>query len=432
MSNEPVCDDLTLRSAECIASVVQAWTFSEPLLFAAWTSHQALPQPDIATIRVGGGQVQYNPDFVAGLSRDELSDVLRFETTRVLLGHPYARRLPDASLAYTSSNLAVQECLRTRLPMPRARDVFEDDDFDHQYFEFYYRELSERQTDQDESNADGRGEDESGDDSGGGGTDNDDGNGTAAVDDSEPADRQALSGTEGYVDPSQVGEENTCAWGGDDLRQEEIHGLIREAEATDGWGSIDGAARQRLMAAVPPPLDYRRVLRSFRQNVLSVSRRLTRMKPSRRYGFAQMGSRYERTTKLLFAVDVSGSMTDQDVQKGLGVLAGFFQVGIESIDVIFFDTEIRGRTLTLRRARRSVEIVGRGGTDFNVPIRFVDQHRVYDGLVVFTDGQAPPPRPPSHRDTQICWLFKDESTYETMRGHLQPIGMTTYLASNRR
>lgn len=433
-----------------IAETVAAWTFSDPLLFAAWSSHETVPVPEIATIRIAGGQVHCNPEFITGLSVSELNDVLRFEATRVLLGHPYARRLPDPSLAYTASNLAVQECLRTRLPMPRAREVFSDDGFDHQYFEFYYRELQERLSRQKEEHS-AENDEPANNDAGDDGSepvvddplsDGDDDAADGDEEDGEPLDDSELesdssgadmtTGTDRYADPNDVGAENTQAWGCDDLRQEEINGLIRDAEATAGWGSIDGAARQRLMAVVPPPMDYRRVLRLFRQNVLSVRRRLTRMKPSRRYGFDQMGSRYERTTKLLFAVDVSGSMTDQDVRKGLAVLGGFFQVGVEAIDVIFFDTQLRGRPLTLHRARHSFEISGRGGTDFNVPIDFLDRSRGYDGLVVFTDGQAPAPRSPSRGDMPICWLFKDESTFETMRGHLQPLGMTTYLSSAKR
>jgi len=50
------------------------------------------------------------------------------------------------------------------------------------------------------------------------------------------------------------------------------------------------------------------VLRLFRRSVLSERRRLTHMKPSRRYDFLYFGSRYEFATRLLVAVDISGSM----------------------------------------------------------------------------------------------------------------------------
>ena len=80
------------------------------------------------------------------------------------------------------------------------------------------------------------------------------------------------------------------------------------------------------------------------------------MKPNRRYGFQYMGSRYDFTTRLLFAVDVSGSMSSQDLALGFSVINRFFKYGIEAIDVIQFDTEIKGDPVSLKRGRRAVEV----------------------------------------------------------------------------
>ena len=129
---------------ERITQVVEGWFLTEPLMFAAWTMHDIAERSDLATIRVGRGRVEFNPDFISSLRRDQLRSVLAFEAMRILLGHPYSRRQPKAELSYQASNLTLQECLRTTLPIPRARDVLGDERFDDQYFEFYYRELAER------------------------------------------------------------------------------------------------------------------------------------------------------------------------------------------------------------------------------------------------------------------------------------------------
>ncbi|MEO1525071.1 MAG: VWA-like domain-containing protein [Planctomycetota bacterium] len=421
-----------------ITQVVEGWFLTEPLLFAAWTLHEVTEQPTIATIRVGGGKIEFNPAFISGLKRADLKSVLTFEAMRILLGHPYARRQNNAELSYTASNITVQECLRTPLPMPRAHEIFGEEGFDEQYFEFYYRELSERSQDEPDdspSNASEE-EDEQGNDDGEGQGREEQG-GEPAQDDQEPPQEESPSSsdtsaadTSAYSDAEQVGLQNTAHWDADDLLQDEIHAAVQEAAENEGWGSVPGHVQEKLIANLRPKLDYRGVLRNFRQSVLSVRRNLTRMKPSRRYGFAQMGSRHDFTTKLLFAVDLSGSMGKRDLELGFSVVSRFFRYGVESIDVIWFDTQIQGEAMTLRRARSEFEVTGRGGTDFGPVMKYIDEHRDYDGLIVFTDGYAAVPPKPKNGRTRVLWLFKDETTHNKMQEGLQTIGRAAFLRSS--
>ncbi|QEF97137.1 hypothetical protein Mal15_11750 [Stieleria maiorica] len=431
---------------ERITQVVEGWFLTEPLLFAAWTMHDVVEHAGIATIRVGHGRIEFNPDFVRSLRRDQLRSVLGFEAMRILLGHPYGRQQPKAELSYLASNLSVQECLRTKLPIPRAREVFGDERYDDQYFEFYYRELAERGSDDEsaeEESADDQPEQASSDAADKSGDDQqepqspedepqDDDSQVDQPSAEANAQQDAANTLESYSDPDQVGMENTGQWDNDDLKRDEINAAVREAAETDGWGTVGGAAKEQLLATLHPKLDYRGVLRNFRQSVLSVRRRLTRMKPSRRYGFAQMGSRYDFTTKLLFAVDVSGSMGHRDLRLGFSVISHFFRYGVESVDVIWFDEDIRGEPVTLRRARSTFEVTGRGGTNFAPVMEFIDQHRDYDGLVVFTDGYAPVPPKPKNTRTRILWLFKDEATYRQMNQGLRPLGRSVFLQESAR
>jgi predicted metal-dependent peptidase len=151
------------------------------------------------------------------------------------------------------------------------------------------------------------------------------------------------------------------------------------------------------------------------------------MKPNRRYGFLYMGSRYDFTTRLLVAVDVSGSMNTEDIARGFSLINQFFTYGVPSIDVIQFDTELKGPPVTLKRARCAHVVQGRGGTNFTPVIDFIDAQRDYDGVIVFTDGYAPVPRPPQNRRTRILWLFNSEATYRVMHARLQAIGRAAFL-----
>ena len=154
------------------------------------------------------------------------------------------------------------------------------------------------------------------------------------------------------------------------------------------------------------------------------------MKPSRRYEFLYMGSRRHFTTKLLIAVDVSGSMSSDELQRGFSTINRFFNYGIEQIDVIQFDTEIKGPPLILKKARRQVQITGRGGTDFTPVIDYIDQHRDYAGLIIFTDGYAPIPLRPKNRQTRVLWLFNHEANYQRAAALLRPIGRSIFLKAD--
>ncbi|MCC9601071.1 VWA-like domain-containing protein [Stieleria sp. JC731] len=457
-----------LTARERITQVVETWFLTEPLLFAAWTIHDVQPQPHIETVRVARGKVEFNPMFILSLRRDQLREVLTFEAMRILLGHPYERRKPNPDLSYMASNLTVQECVRTNLPIPRAKDIFGSDEFSDQYFEFYYRELFERQqkdepdeqppeqredklqnNDRDEASTNDSSdpatdltqasEDEANSDAELDLSQRDKTNDATDADSSSPESESGSSdGTEKgsvplqrYADAEQVGTENAAQWDSDELLKDEINAAVREAAETSGWGSIGGSAKEQLLATLNPVMDYRGVLRLFRQNVLSVRRRLTRMKPSRRYGFAQMGSRYDVTTKLLFAVDVSGSMSRSDLQLGFSVVGKFFRYGVESVDVLWFDEELRSEAVTIRRARRQFEITGRGGTNFQPVMDYIDQHPNYDGLIIFTDGYAPVPQKPQNARTKVLWLFRDEHTYQKMNAALKGFGKSAYIHSER-
>ncbi len=242
--------------------------------------------------------------------------------------------------------------------------------------------------------------------------------------DGEPTGTPTL---ENYTDTEQSGRENTVDWDEDDLIIDKLNGHIRDAQESRQWGSVTGKLRERVIASLTPHLNYQAVLRQFHTSILSQRRVLTRMKPSRRYGFLYMGSRRDFTTNLLFAVDVSGSMSNDELARGFAVLNRFFKYGIETIDVIQFDTEIKGAPTILKRARREIDVFGRGGTNFDPVIEYIDKFRHYDGLIIFTDGYAPVPPVPKNRKTRVLWLFISKTTHENMAENVRHIGRSTFL-----
>ena len=441
-----------------IAKIVQRWFLTEPLLFSVWMTHHLVVEPRIATIRVRHGHIEYNPDFLNALNTRQLEIVLRCEAVRILLKHPYHRRKEHRELAYLASNVTLQEYLLTDLPFPSAFTLFGTHDYDREYFEFYYVKLQEL-VDQALSGSGSSGDKTKAPPSpdsvsGTGNTDSEKFKGEAGAsgEDTLPS-RQSSSEAspsggesgqtlseqpfddreteqppiEAYADPQTSGRENTQDWDRDELLDDRITEKIRQAHESNRWGSVAGDLRERVLATLKPKLDYRLVLRHFRTSILSVSRVLTRMKPSRRYGFAYMGSRRDFATRLLFAVDVSGSIGSDDLQRGFSMVNQFFRYGVPAIDVIQFDTEVKGKPMTLKRARHALTAIGRGGTSFAPVLRYIDEHREYDGLIVFTDGYAPVPNAPQNRRTRILWIFNSEHNYRRMHQNLQPIGRSVFL-----
>ncbi|OAD21187.1 hypothetical protein THIOM_003045 [Candidatus Thiomargarita nelsonii] len=120
-------------------------------------------------------------------------------------------------------------------------------------------------------------------------------------------------------------------------------------------------------------------------------------------------------------------MTNQDIRKAFSIINQLFKYGIERVDVLQFDSEIKGKPLTLKKAKYKIKVIGRGGTYFQPVIDYIDKNKEYDGLIIFTDGWAPIPTAPKNKRTRILWLFNNEHNYRRMKDNLKPIGGSTFI-----
>ena len=339
--------------------IIERWFVQEPALFAVICSHDIVANDRIlCPVRSGCGRVEYNPAFVQEMSDAALEEALRTEAIRILLKHPYERR-PDgcggAAIAL-ASNLTVAD------NYPFAR-FFMKTPADYelkpgQAYEVYAREL------------------------------------------------EKLSGE----DPLGEGDANSDLselWDEDPLQVALINGII---DGIKDWGTLSGELAERVKASTRASVNWKKVLEGFRGQVLSMDRQLTRMRPSRRTGFENMGSLRKFTSRLLVAIDVSGSISSEGVSYFLGVVNSAFRYGITEIEVIQFETIVT-RSQTLHHAMRETIALGRGGTNFQAPVDYAAE-RNFDGLVILTDGFAPPPVIPEHFRTRILWVCESEESYQ--------------------
>ena len=411
---------------ERIQQEAERWFLTEPLFFTVYCTHRLKMNAKMqCAFRSGQGRIEYNPDIIDGLKDAILSAMLRVEMIRILLQHPYARqplgckpeRLHKASDMVISPAYHLGQIDLTRpeeYGLPTG-----------QHYEWYAKRLCEMGVHRDGDNpSEG----------------NSCTNGQKGEDIAAPSVEQKLQSQD--LQPDSQGQEQgeeqgkgqekdqktisssgegdggetakasyTALWEEDPFQSRLITDIV---QSTMQWGSIPGNMVELIKKAAEGKIDYRNVLRMFRSSILSQRRRLTRMRPSRRFGFEQMGSRYEFITRLLIAIDTSGSVGSEELARYFRVITTFFKYGVQEIDVLMFDQALQGKPLKLDEAKKNktqFEVKGRGGTCFQVPIDYVKEHPGYDGLIIITDGYAPTPDVPPHLKAKLLWVIDNEDSY---------------------
>ena len=384
---------------ERIKTISQDWFLTEPLIFAVLCTH-ALKRNDNmgCDMRCGKGLIEYNPDRLEHFDDNQLALRLKAEVVRIILKHPYQRQPynPRRDVMRLSSDLTLCDNLEGMdtigLEPPRIFDIPRD-----QAFEQYYS-LMAGQVMQLEQDADGDG---------------------IPLDMDLPGKANGEGGD--LTDSLLSADAGASLWEEDELMTEKVNHEIETAQRCNQWGSLSGDLKALIESTLISKQNFRAILSQFRASILSTKRHLTRMRPNRRYGFDAMGSQYAYSTRLLVAVDVSGSVPDEDIKKFLAVINRFFKQGIESIDVIEFDSKITTeKPLQLKQATGAIHISGRGGTNFQPAIDYYYEHEEYDGLVFLTDGYAAVPKlPDDKRHKPLAWILTTNGGNEE---NLKPFG----------
>ena len=360
--------------------ILERWFITEPPLFSVLCLHELVQNAQMSCpLRSGRKKLEYNPDIVREMSDDGLEEALRAEAVRLLLKHPYERRPEGCSQKAMGlgSNLVVGDNYkhpRFRIETPEEFGLKTGMSYE------WYARMVEQQNE-----------------SGGQGGDDGDDDGQQSMSDK-------------HRDLAEL-------WDEDELTVQMINEVIN---TTKSWGSLGGNFAELLQASVKAKINWRNIFAGFRASIISSKRKLTRMKPNRRTGFDNMGSVRRFDTKLLVAVDVSGSISTESLKYFYGVINSAFRYGFESIDVIQFDCGVRS-VHNLKKVIKDVAIAGRGGTSFQEPIDYAHENG-YDGLVVLTDGYAPEPTIPDGFKTGILWVCENESCLKQHKEWMEKTG----------
>ena len=134
------------------------------------------------------------------------------------------------------------------------------------------------------------------------------------------------------------------------------------------------------------------------------------MKVHRRHDLLLPGNLKTCKTNIIYGVDVSGSMSDEDLAEGYAIVNRLFAHA--TVTQVQFDTEIKHICKNATKLKSTYDVYGRGGTDFNKIIEFADNMRA-DGLIIYTDGMADNPIPPKR--AKVLWLMSSKK-YNPPRG----------------
>ena len=275
---------------ERIKILSQDWFLTEPLLFAVLCTH-ALKRNDNmgCDMRCGKGLIEYNPERLEHMDDNQLALRLKAEVVRIILKHPYQRQPynPRRDVMRMSSDLTLCDNLdgmdSIGLEPPHIFDIPRGQAFE-QYYSLMAGEIL-----QIEQDADGEG---------------------IPIDMDMPGSGNGKGDSDGnnLTDKLLDADAGASLWEEDELMSEKVNHEIETAQRCNQWGSIGGDLKSLIESTLISKQNFRAILSQFRASILSTKRHLTRMRPNRRYGFDAMGSQYAYSTRLLVAVDVSGSV----------------------------------------------------------------------------------------------------------------------------
>ena len=425
-------------------SLTMPWFYSNPIFFKLFCMQKLVPNPKIPIpFRVGKNLIEYNPLIVGKKTRESLRNQLAVEIQRIILRHPFRRPEDDwdfdKEIWYEASTMTITQKGVGCRGFEKHRDI-----------EYYYKML--RNSDDEDSD-----DDDEDDGSGFMGSETDENqNGDGAEEfqnqngrssffqeesDCEESNGASSDSTEtkeekngGAQDDNSKTEKTKAGcelWSCDDTEAEKSIDSFMKSNSTL-WGTMPGNLEELLSlmavkkARIPSCVKLLEYFKALRNNK---DYTLTRMRPSRRFGHAQMGKkRRPLPSKILVGVDVSGSITDGQVLKFYHAIANVFDKGIKYIDVLQFDCVLATEKPEPFKKVSEIKIHGRGGTCFQPIFDYaIKNQRDYDGLIIFTDGGAEEPVIHHKFSTKVLWVLVDKVSYFDTKETLSKTGFVTVL-----
>jgi predicted metal-dependent peptidase len=161
-----------------------------------------------------------------------------------------------------------------------------------------------------------------------------------------------------------------------------------------------------LEQSLKPSVNWKKALSLFCSSSRTTYIKNTISKPSKRYG-SSPGIKIQRKHKLLVVIDSSGSVIEEEINEFFNEIHLIWKQGADIL-VIECDSEIHNQYIY--QGHFPSYIIGKGGTDFNPPIKFANDIHKPDAIIYFTDGNAEAPKIKSRKP--ILWLISSRGIDE--------------------
>jgi predicted metal-dependent peptidase len=167
-----------------------------------------------------------------------------------------------------------------------------------------------------------------------------------------------------------------------------VRAATHSKQANDAPGTIPGAIQLFLDKLLTPKMNWKILLARYFTKLNK--KELNYKRPHRRYWptFYVPTKKGKGVIDLAFAVDISGSVTDQEFTRFISEMAGALRtLKPGKITVLQFDTKLQHvAEVTSLNELSHLTFTGRGGTAIAPVLNWVEEHKP-KVMIVFTDGE---------------------------------------------
>lgn len=397
-------------------SLVMPWFYTNPIFFKLFCLQKLVENTELPiSLRVGKGLIEYNPNMIKDKSREKVRNELALELKRIILRHPFRRpkndKTFDKEVWYEASTMTITQKNVNLLGLKKNRDI-----------EYYYEMLRKKKSDEiGEQNHNKKNEKSA--------------NSQSKIEKQfslEGKNSDEVGGTDNINScDSNIATIASELWSCDDLQEEnKIDYFMEENSNLAGTLPKDIEKQLSLMAVrksrIPSCVKLLKYFKALRENNNYI---LTRMRPNRRFGYAQMGKIRRATPgKILAGLDVSGSISESQIIQFYTALEDVFDRSIKHIEIFQFDMKLKTEKPIPFKKRSQINIRGRGGTSFQPIFDYIIKNqKQYDGLIIFTDGFAKEPQIHSKLYTKVLWVLPNNNCYCSNQKMLSKSGLVTVL-----
>jgi predicted metal-dependent peptidase len=201
----------------------------------------------------------------------------------------------------------------------------------------------------------------------------------------------------GWDEEGDEGQDDPAADAAKQMAKERLKQSMKEAaqeasKSPNGWGSIDGALKKDILKKLETKVDWKKVLRYFIKTSQRANKSSTVRRINKRYAYIHPGKKVKRQAKIAIAIDQSGSVGDDMLEKFFGELNKLSKLA--AFTVVPFDTKVDDKLVYEWKQGKAhkAERVMCGGTCFDAPTEYVNKRGDFDGVIILTDMEAPAPK----------------------------------------